>query len=268
MRRSPSRGANPSESTSASHSMRRSRPPPSSTRTARTCRVPSAPVTRPPRMIVATWSGTPPASSSGTTAATTSTPASASVAHVIDALGRVGGDDRPAARTNAVHGRETHRAAAQPDAGKIVAGEDLVRFDGAGRHDDPARVHAQERAVAHEGNERTLVDAERRVSLEDRHGPPLQIAGETTEAVEHGSRGDLSPRRPSSHTITASPRSDASIAAASPATPPPITSTSVRMEVVAANAGGRPTGSLPTPVARRINRSAMGQANRGRTKVL
>ncbi len=78
MRRSPSRGANPSESTSASHSMRRSRPP-ASTRTARTCRVPSAPVTRPPRMIVATWSGTRPASSSGTTAATTSTPASASV---------------------------------------------------------------------------------------------------------------------------------------------------------------------------------------------
>jgi len=60
----------------------------------------------------------------------------------------------------------------------------------------------------------------------------------------------------------------AAIAALSPATPPPITSTSARSKRVGFGAGFASSGSVPVPVARLITFSAIGHANRGRTNVL
>jgi hypothetical protein len=83
-------------------------------------------------------------------------------------------------------------ARVEEHAGHVVTGEDRVDLDGAGRRDDPLRVHPQELVPTDHGDERPVVDAHRGVVLQDRRARErAELLGELPDPVERRSRRDL-----------------------------------------------------------------------------
>ncbi len=78
-------------------------------------------------------------------------------------------DHDPSTGAESVNAGETGRAAREPDAGQIVAREYAVPLDGTGRHHHASRVDEVEDVDCVYRHERTLVDADCRGALEQRH---------------------------------------------------------------------------------------------------
>src|SRR5260221_401534 len=93
---------------------------------------------------------------------------------IVGSTGSIGSFGVPAAAArpdaSASSGGQPGGAAAQPYAGDVVALEDRVRLDRAGRHDHAAGVDLDHLVGPDQGNERPLVDANGGVALENGDG--------------------------------------------------------------------------------------------------
>ncbi len=110
---------------------------------------------------------------------------------VLHAFRRGRDDHHPPARRDAVQRRHRGCRASQPHAGQIVAGEELVRLGGAGRHHDALGAHLHELALACEGHARPVEQAERGVTFHDldrRVRPDARL--ERPDRVERRTRCD------------------------------------------------------------------------------
>jgi hypothetical protein len=80
--------------------------------------------------------------------------------------------DSDATGRQPVRPRESCRAAGEKDAGQVVTFEEAVALDGARRHHDATRSSQNEPLRRIDGNERALVDPDRRRMFEHRHVGP------------------------------------------------------------------------------------------------
>ena len=176
--------------------------------------------------------------------------------------------DGPLARAHAVHPCQARGAAAEHHARQVVAGEHAVLLGRARRHDHPSRMHMHELAVRRERHVRPLVDPERGEPLQHRDVSSRPNVGrELGDAVAVGPGAIACADRHSSRTSTVppAPASRRGIEPGDAGADHEHVGVLVADDLrVAAVVGGR----APSPVARRITRSAIGHANRGRTNVL
>jgi hypothetical protein len=149
-----------------------------------------------------------------------------------------------------------------------LPGEELVRLGGAGRHHDALGAHLHELARTRERHARPVEQAERGVALHDLdRGVRPDASLERPDRVERRARCDAgADREPvaQQHAFAVHGRLERRGQAGDPA---PTTTVSQRTCLETVRVAGASMGSGPEPVARRIIRSAVRHANRGRMKV-
>ena len=273
MRASPSRGESPSESTSRSHSNRLPAAPAAQRDRPHGASTPDAPRARRrrSRSRPVPASGSEPASAAPTDGRRDLDPGVDQRRAGARSPSSVPHDhDRTVAGAHAVHACERGRRPAEHHARQVVAGEDAVLLDWLrSPRRSRSRMHVHELAVTGERHVQPLVDAERRVALEHGHGVERAHLGlERDEPVQRRTRARSCGRSGPRRTRAPNPRPRRRAPPRGPAMPAPTTSVSTCSCRTTCRVAAAVAGRRPSPVARRITRSATGHANRGLMNVL